>query len=106
MSDLKVYEVEINGNRTTVQLTDADAKERGLTRANLAKARPAAKAGAVANKADAAAVRVAAAEQRLAAAEEKLAALRAADKPSAAAITKAETELAEAQAEAEAAAGS
>ena len=106
MSDLKVYEVEINGRITTVQLSDADAKVRGLTRANLAKARPAPadKSANPRNKAAAAATTedpVA----RLAAAEAKLTEQRAAAKPSASAITKAEAELVAAQAAVEAASG-
>lgn len=53
---LKVYEVEINGHTTTVQLSDEDAKARGLTASNVAKARPAAnKAATPANKSGAAA---------------------------------------------------
>jgi hypothetical protein len=31
MADLKLYDVEINGFRTTIQLTEADAAARGLT---------------------------------------------------------------------------
>ncbi|MFD3431152.1 hypothetical protein [Nocardia fluminea] len=31
MSELKLYEVEVNGWATTLQLTDADATKRGLT---------------------------------------------------------------------------
>lgn len=55
---LKVYEVEINGHTTTVQLSDEDAQARGLTTANVAKSRsaanksatPANKSGTAANK--------------------------------------------------------
>ncbi|MEU0871645.1 hypothetical protein [Nocardia brasiliensis] len=39
MSELKVYEVEINGWSTTVQLTAADAAARGLTDADTVTAR-------------------------------------------------------------------
>lgn len=54
MSELKNYDVEINGWPTTVKLTEAEARERGLTEAVPAKvkARPAAnKARTPANKA-------------------------------------------------------
>lgn len=46
MSELKNYDVEINGWPTTVKLTDAEARERGLTEAVPAKA----KARATGNK--------------------------------------------------------
>lgn len=37
---LDIYEVEINGRVTTLQLSEADAKARGLTTANKAKTAP------------------------------------------------------------------
>ncbi|SUA72663.1 Uncharacterised protein [Nocardia otitidiscaviarum] len=46
MSELKVYEVEINGNVTTVQLTAADAALRGLTDADTVEHRATAKRAA------------------------------------------------------------
>jgi hypothetical protein len=39
MAELKVYEVEINGWPTTVQLNDEDAKARGLAAPVVEKAR-------------------------------------------------------------------
>lgn len=42
MAGLKTYEVEVNGFSTSVRLSDADAKARGLTSTPAAK--PAAKA--------------------------------------------------------------
>ncbi|MET9286497.1 hypothetical protein [Nocardia beijingensis] len=51
MSELKIYEVEVNGWPTTLQLTTADAAARGLTDADTVDARTAAKqAPARANK--------------------------------------------------------
>ncbi|WP_173363261.1 hypothetical protein [Nocardia farcinica] len=48
---LKRYEVEVNGHKTVLQLSDEDAKDRGLTAADEVKARPAAnKAARAANK--------------------------------------------------------
>lgn len=50
---VKRYEVEINGVRTTLQLTDADAKARGLEKPPTAQAKaktPANKAKTPANK--------------------------------------------------------
>lgn len=46
MAELKIYEVEINGFATTLQLTDEDAKKRGLSEPVAEKART-----TVANKA-------------------------------------------------------
>lgn len=52
MSELKRYEVEVNGWPTTLQLTEADAAARGLTDADTVEARAEAKqAPARANKA-------------------------------------------------------
>lgn len=46
---LKDYEVEVNGVKTTLRLTDADAKARGLTQEKKAEA-PANKSRSAANK--------------------------------------------------------
>ena len=37
---LEIYEVEIDGRVTTLQLSEVDAKSRGLTAANKTKAAP------------------------------------------------------------------
>lgn len=51
MSELKTYDVVVNGWQTTVKLTEADAAARGLTDADTVEARTAAKqAPARANK--------------------------------------------------------
>lgn len=61
---LKRYEVEINGHQTVVQLSDEDAKARGLTSANEVKERTAGNRSAgAANKAGTAANKTAAKEQ-------------------------------------------
>ncbi|QLF83818.1 hypothetical protein SEA_MOOSEHEAD_7 [Gordonia phage Moosehead] len=47
---LKTYDVEINGYTTTLRLSDADAKERGLAASEAPKKEPAAKKATPANK--------------------------------------------------------
>lgn len=47
---MKRYEVEINGMKTTIQLSDADAKARGLVADDSEAGKPAAKSKTPANK--------------------------------------------------------
>jgi hypothetical protein len=49
-TDMKLYDVEINGMQTTVKLTATDAKKRGLTDKNLHQTKPAPKGRGAANK--------------------------------------------------------
>lgn len=52
---LKTYDVEINGYATTLRLSEADAKARGLVKSEAPKKEPAAKKATPANKSRAAA---------------------------------------------------